>query len=563
MQYNYFHVKDNAEAQLSGNIGASTLTILLGTGKGALFPQPYSGTTTSLGTSTTLNKTGIGASGIVVGDFIENTTDGSHAYVTVVSTDSLTTTELQGGSVNTWQNGHAYLVNPFIGTLNKRNASGVITASEKVKIIGRSVDSLTVDPAGRGYDTSTAQSFVVDDYFNVFVVAKSHSEIRKGFADVSQQLDLKASLAYVQAMFAARLWKDPVRVATTAAGTLATSFENGDTIDGVVLATGDRILIKDQASSIENGIYVVAASGAPTRATDFDATAEITSASVAVTVGSSNGDTIWLCTSDSPTVGVSNINFVQLGGSVAAPVGTVASYAGYTAPSGWLLCDGSAVSRATYSSLYPVIVPNKGTFTVTIATPAVLSLTAHGMQIGDSFFVTTTGALPTGMAQNTLYYVITAGFGANSFQFSASRGGAAVNTSGSQSGTHTLRHCPFGLGDGSTTFNVPDLRAKHIYGYKASDADAGYLGQAGGATTSAHTHPLSSNGQAQFGSDPTIAYVREVATTTFTSTKQFNSLSSSTPGNTKATGLALAGATDSTSPSILNPYAALNFIIKT
>jgi microcystin-dependent protein len=98
-------------------------------------------------------------------------------------------------------------------------------------------------------------------------------------------------------------------------------------------------------------------------------------------------------------------------------------------------------------------------------------------------YFTTTGALPTGISANTLYYVISAGFGANSFEISASRGGSAVNTSGSQSGTHTMTVCPFGLGDGSTTFNLPDTRANVIAGYKSADANMGYYGQKGGEAT--------------------------------------------------------------------------------
>jgi len=50
---------------------------------------------------------------------------------------------------------------------------------------------------------------------------------------------------------------------------------------------------------------------------------------------------------------------------------------------------------------------------------------------------TTTGALPTGITAGTTYYVIAAGLTANAFEVSATRGGSAVNTSGSQSGTHT------------------------------------------------------------------------------------------------------------------------------
>jgi hypothetical protein len=80
-------------------------------------------------------------------------------------------------------------------------------------------------------------------------------------------------------------WKQPVRTATTAAGTLATSFENGDSVGGVTVATNDRILIKDQATSSENGIYFVNASGAPTRTNDADSYNELNGAAVIVSEG--------------------------------------------------------------------------------------------------------------------------------------------------------------------------------------------------------------------------------------------------------------------------------------
>ena len=94
---------------------------------------------------------------------------------------------------------------------------------------------------------------------------------------------------------------------------------------------------------------------------------------------------------------------------------------------------------STASTSFVYTVSAVGTCTVSIANPAVISRTAHGLSIGDAFTVTTTGALPTGMtAGSTPYYVISAGFGVNSFEFSATFGGSAINTSGSQSGTHTL-----------------------------------------------------------------------------------------------------------------------------
>lgn len=130
-----------------------------------------------------------------------------------------------------------------------------------------------------------------------------------------------ARKADVDAIAAGLNWKDSVRAATAIAGTLATSFENGDAIDGVTLATGDRILIKDQAAPAENGIYVVAASGAPTRATDADTAAEVLQMAVFVEEGTANADTGWVQTTNAPitlnTTGLSYSQFTGIGGLTA------------------------------------------------------------------------------------------------------------------------------------------------------------------------------------------------------------------------------------------------------
>jgi hypothetical protein len=128
--------------------------------------------------------------------------------------------------------------------------------------------------------------------------------------------------SYVDAAVQGLSWKQAVRVATTAAGTLASSFANASTVDGVTLATGDRILIKNQATGSENGIYIVAASGAPTRALDADAGAELVNAAVFVSEGTVNADTQWVCTTNAAiTLGTTSLTFAQLGGS-AAPTGS-------------------------------------------------------------------------------------------------------------------------------------------------------------------------------------------------------------------------------------------------
>lgn len=117
-------------------------------------------------------------------------------------------------------------------------------------------------------------------------------------------------------------YKGSVRAATTAAATLASDFEDGDTIDGVTLATGDRVLVKDQAAAEENGIYVVAASGAPARAADANTSAEVTAGmAVIVTEGTANADTFWvLTTNDAITLDTTELAFSKIGPSSASGV---------------------------------------------------------------------------------------------------------------------------------------------------------------------------------------------------------------------------------------------------
>ncbi|MET3915161.1 hypothetical protein ABID97_001943 [Variovorax sp. OAS795] len=133
-----------------------------------------------------------------------------------------------------------------------------------------------------------------------------------------------ATTAYVDGLLQGLSWKKAVRAATTVAGTLASSFENGDAIDGVTLATGDRVLIKNQVSTTENGIYTVNASGAPTRATDSDTGAEMVNATVFVSEGTTLADTQWTCSTNAPiTIGSTSIAFVQLSAGGGAAWGSI------------------------------------------------------------------------------------------------------------------------------------------------------------------------------------------------------------------------------------------------
>lgn len=132
-------------------------------------------------------------------------------------------------------------------------------------------------------------------------------------ADPTQAQDA-ATKAYVDAVKTGLDVKDSVRVATTTNITLS----NTQTIDGVALSVGDRVLVKDQSTASQNGIYVVAA-GAWTRASDFDNTpgTEITSGAFAfVEEGTTNSDSGWVLTTDGTiTLGTTSLTFVQFSGA--------------------------------------------------------------------------------------------------------------------------------------------------------------------------------------------------------------------------------------------------------
>lgn len=121
-----------------------------------------------------------------------------------------------------------------------------------------------------------------------------------------------ATKGYVDAARSGLDVKQSVRAATTAPINLATDLEDGDTLDTTVtLATGDRVLVKNQNTASENGIYVVQASGAAVRATDFDSNAEVTpGAFTFVEEGTLNADSGWVLTTNGTiNVGVTNLTW--------------------------------------------------------------------------------------------------------------------------------------------------------------------------------------------------------------------------------------------------------------
>lgn len=140
---------------------------------------------------------------------------------------------------------------------------------------------------------------VVDNY--AYVAASSGD--RLSIVDVRYPKELATKMSGA----------DPV-AATTTAGTLASDFEDGDTIDTITLTTGDRILIKDQADPIENGVYTVNASGAPTRVTEMNSAADDVFrlyVTIAAGAGTNNGKSFVQTNGLYPAPGTDALNFEE------------------------------------------------------------------------------------------------------------------------------------------------------------------------------------------------------------------------------------------------------------
>jgi hypothetical protein len=186
------------------------------------------------------------------------------------------------------------------------------------------VDNVTVN----GNDISTTNSngnLTLSPNGTGTVTVPSGYKDRSGFGATSL-----ATKEYVDAVKTGLDFKDSVRVASTAN---VDESSAPAAIDGVTLSSGDRVLLKNQSTGSENGIYVFNGSGsAMTRATDADADAEVTSGLyVFVEAGTANSDTGFVLTTDgSITVGSTALTFTQFSGAGQIVAGDAMSKSGNT-----------------------------------------------------------------------------------------------------------------------------------------------------------------------------------------------------------------------------------------
>ena len=168
-------------------------------------------------------------------------------------------------------------------------------------------------------------------------------------ADPSNAQDA-ATKAYVDATKQGLDVKDSVRVATTGNITLSGT----QTIDGISLSAGDRVLVKDQSTGSENGIYDVVSGGSWTRSADANASAEVTSGMFTfVEEGTSNADGGFVLTTDGTiTLGTTSLSFTQFSGAGSVTAGAGLTKTGTTldvetANSGRIVVNANNIDLAT------------------------------------------------------------------------------------------------------------------------------------------------------------------------------------------------------------------------
>jgi hypothetical protein len=173
---------------------------------------------------------------------------------------------------------------------------------------------------------TTAQGYRLDQFAAPTADVSFNSRKLTNLADPTNAQDA-ATKAYVDAARSGLDVKDSVKVATTANITLS----GAQTIDGVSVTTGDRVLVKDQTTALQNGIYVVAV-GSWTRAADADSNADVTPGMFTfVEEGTANADTGWVLSTNSAIVlNTTALSFAQFSGAGQITAGAGLTRAGNT-----------------------------------------------------------------------------------------------------------------------------------------------------------------------------------------------------------------------------------------
>jgi len=219
---------------------------------------------------------------------------------------------------------------------------GVSSAIQTQLDAKQTSDAQLTDIAGL---TPTDSNFIVGDGSNFVTESGATARTSLGLGSIATQAANNVSISggavtglgspsassdaatknYVDQAVAGLRTRTIAECASTANVNLSNGLEAGDSIDGVTLVAGDRVLLKDQTDATENGLYLAVSSGAASRDPEHDSIAELSGGMVVVNQGSTNDNKIFLCTTDNTgSVGSTNITYTVI---TPSNVGTVTSVA--------------------------------------------------------------------------------------------------------------------------------------------------------------------------------------------------------------------------------------------
>lgn len=217
---------------------------------------------------------------------------------------------------------------------------GVSSAIQTQLDAKQASDAQLTDIAGL---TPTDSNFIVGDGSNFVTESGATARTSLGLGSIATQAANNVSISggavtglgspssnsdaatksYVDQAVAGLRTRTIAECATTANVNLTNGLEAGDTIDGVTLVAGDRVLVKDQSTASENGLYLAVSSGAASRDPEHDSIAELSGGMVVVNQGTANDNKIFLCTTDNTgSVGSTSITYTVI---TPSNTGTVTS----------------------------------------------------------------------------------------------------------------------------------------------------------------------------------------------------------------------------------------------
>jgi hypothetical protein len=217
---------------------------------------------------------------------------------------------------------------------------GVSSAIQTQLDAKQTSDAQLTDIAGL---TPTDSNFIVGDGSNFVTESGATARTSLGLGSIATQAANNVSISggavtglgspsassdaatknYVDQAVAGLRTRTIAECATTANVNLSNGLEAGDTIDGVTLVAGDRVLVKDQSTASENGLYLAVSSGAASRDPEHDSIAELSGGMVVVNQGTANDNKIFLCTTDNTgSVGSTSITYTVV---TPSNTGTVTS----------------------------------------------------------------------------------------------------------------------------------------------------------------------------------------------------------------------------------------------